>query len=125
MKATVTIKRKSSSQVTTKYGQKEKHAFLLDGGKGEFWADCFANATTEGWHEGDKIEMELAPREYQGKKYWNIVPPKAQDITLETIKRIEGKIDQILAHWKKEEPESSDFDGIPDATEPPADEIPF
>ena len=108
------IKRKTISTVTTKYGLKEKHSFLLDGGKGEFWADCFANPMTAEWKEGEEREVELKPREYQGKTYYNIVTPRRDDLVFDALKRIEEKLDKVLGNK-------------PDVAEEvvPPDDIPF
>lgn len=121
MKAKLKILRKTSSTVQTKYGPKEKHAFQLEGSKGPFWADCFANSITAEWREGDIQEMEIVPREYQGKTYYNIVTPKPADLIFECLKRIEEKIDRMLESTGNELPPEADM------SEPPPDDsdIPF
>ncbi len=120
MKAKLKIVRATTSTVNTKKGQAEKHNFLVDGGKGEFWADCFANATTAEWlnREGEEQEMELKSREYQGKTYWNIIVPKQQDLVMITLKRIEEKLDKFLgisppAESTEETPEANAPDDVP------------
>ena len=120
MKAKLKILKKTIKAVTTKYGEKRKHVFQLEGSKGPFWADCFANPMTSEWREGDVREMELQSREYEGKTYWNIVTPKAQDFIAEALKRIESKLDRLLG-------ESGEVPGEPDQANPevPEDDIPF
>ena len=112
----LTIKRKDVKKVNTKYGEKEKHNFLLESDKGEFWAGCFANAVTEAWKEGDVVDMVLKSREYQGKTYWDIIPPKPMDLILESLKRIEAKLGIA------EEPQDDFVDDVPP---PDEDDIPF
>lgn len=127
MKATVIIKRKVTKDIETKYGTKTLYSLLLTMGSKEAWASCFSAPISDAWKEGDKvIDMELV----KNGKFWNIVvpkgPEKASQLTeiLDTLKRMETKIDAITGNVKaSDDPE---FDAIPDATqELPKEEDPF
>lgn len=131
MKAKLKIKKKQTKQVQTKYGMKDKHSFLLESSKGEFWASCFANNTTADWQEGDVREMELDKKVVNNNTFWNIVVPKSQPM-MEALKRIEDKLDQLLDNKiGLEEPSDDDLiDDVPeldniDVDGTPDDDIPF
>lgn len=95
MKATVLIKKKSSKQIQTKYGEKTKFSLLCQGQKGEQWVSVWANADTNGWKEGQTVTMEIAPREYQGKTYYDGTVIKAD--YFEVLGEINNKLNDIIA----------------------------
>lgn len=127
MKAKVKIKRKVTKDIETKHGTKTLYSMLLMSGNKELWASCFSAPVSDAWKEGDTVELELV----KNGKFWNIVvprgPEKASQLTevLDTLKRLETKIDAITGNVKASSDDIT-FDDIPDTTkELPKEEDPF
>lgn len=124
---TFKVLKKTEKTITTKYGPKQKYSFQLDDGKGALWAGAWKNTITEAWREGGSYEMDVRPRDYEGKTYYDVFTPKPQDEMLVILKRVEEKIDRYLSVvGRKEEPElPPDIDDDPGNPESPSDDIPF
>lgn len=128
MKAKLLILKKNTSQVSTKYGLKDKISFQLKSDKGTFWASCFKHPIADAWHEGTTQEMDLEQKEYNGKTFWNIILPKGgqNPQVMDALKRIEEKLDRLLRLS-----EEKIFDDVPEASDqeepPPEDDnqIPY
>lgn len=124
MKTTVTIKKKSSKMVDTKYGAKKKYNIqVLTSKNRELWVDGFANSVSDDWTEGQTVEMDIESREYNGKTYYGFKTPKLEQIILEKLENIErilmGNVPmpKAMVHQAEEEPLPED--------EPIDDDLPF
>jgi hypothetical protein len=117
---TFKVLKKTEKTIQTKFGPKQKYSFQLDAGKGAFWAGAWKNSITESWREGGSYEMDVRPREYEGKQYFDIYTPKPQDEMLAILKRIEAKLDKFFGETAEELPPEAETE-----TEPPPDNIPY
>jgi hypothetical protein len=118
---TFKVLKKTEKTIQTKFGPKQKYSFQLDAGKGPFWCGAWKNDITSAWREGESYEMDVRPREYEGKQYFDVYTPKPQDEMLEILKRIEAKLDKFMNGSAELPPDISDPQG-----EPPDDsDIPF
>jgi len=94
---TLTIKKKITRNVDTKYGEKRKHSFLVAADDGEMWVNAWQNPTSDGWKEGQTITAEIKDREYKGKTYWDFVFPKFTPGAQSPVDN--GKLDMI-SKWE-------------------------
>ena len=98
---TIKIKRKTEKQVNTQRGPSTSYSFLGDWGEGDQWVSVWANAETAGWFEGAEVQMDLSPREYNGKTYWNGKPvPGSTPAPKQSAPQSTEKLDEILATCK-------------------------
>lgn len=102
----VKIKKISSLEVDTKYGKKKKLNLQVIGAKGEQFVDGFANQITETWKEGDVVDIDITPREWNGKTYYGFKAPKIEEIILRELSEIK---EMLKGLGKKEIPNPDDF----------------
>lgn len=116
----VTIKRRTSKQVDTKYGKKDKLNLLVLTEKGkEIWIDGFASAATNEWLEGAKIEVEIVSRDYQGKIYYGFKTPRQEDLIMKELKEIKQLILQLGGNKPEDEPPPHEDHEAPELEEAP------
>src|ERR1041385_2426123 len=85
MKVRVTVKKKTTEMIQTKYGKKEKTNLQVLTEKGKtLWVGGFSNAITQLWKEGDDLDLEVE----QNGKYWNFKTPSMDQLILEHLDKI-------------------------------------
>ena len=126
------IKKLSSKQIDTAYGEKTRFAFQDETGR---WLSTFNDL--RGYKEGDKIEGEVTTKEVGDKVFYNFKLIKPTDSNpvgseiLTVVKRIEEKIDALkeqniykMINTKLPDDKDSTRDADPNEM-PPVEESPF
>ncbi len=73
--------------------------------QGNAYINGFGRKENEAWKVGDKVNVELSQKEYNGKLYWNFEMPKAEKPTTnnsllldQKLAPINRKLDAIIEH---------------------------
>lgn len=109
-------------EIQTKFGAKEKNSIKTTE-YGDKYLSYWVNPFSKNWKEGDVIEVaEVKEREWEGKKYYDIVLPKVenQPATPKELGQIltkmglmNAKLDQVIGHLSGENRLDRTSDGSP------------